>query len=176
MKITKFNINGLILIKPDIFKDDRGFFAETYNYEKYKSIGIDCMFLQDNHSKSIKNVIRGLHYQTFPGQAKLVRVISGEIFDVAVDVRPKSPTFGQHQSVILSAENHNQFFIPVGFAHGFAVLSEEAQVVYKCSSVYDQNTESSIYYGDLGINWPVENPILSQRDQNSKTFKEVFGE
>lgn len=174
MKITNFNISGLILIEPDIFKDDRGFFLETYSYEKYKNIGIDCMFVQDNHSKSIKNTIRGLHFQISPGQAKLIRVINGEIFDVAVDVRPESPTFGQHQSVILNSNNHHQFFIPVGFAHGFAVLSDTAEVVYKCSSVYDKNTESGIYYNDLGINWPVNNPVLSDRDINAKSFKEVF--
>ena len=162
-------LDGLILIQPKVFKDTRGFFLETYR------VG-DLEFSQDNHSYSVKNVIRGMHFQSSPGQAKLVRCAVGAIFDVAVDMRKNSPTFGQWEGVILDSENHHQLFIPVGFAHGFCVLSDGAHVMYKVSAPFDPKTEVGFRFDDpdIGIKWPVMEPILSERDKTSPFFKEII--
>jgi dTDP-4-dehydrorhamnose 3,5-epimerase len=158
-----------------VFADKRGFFYESYHYQRYAEAGIDVQFVQDNQSRSVKNTLRGLHYQVNPGQAKLVRVVVGEIFDVAVDVRWNSPTFGKWVGESLSAENKKQLYIPVGFAHGFCVISDEAEVQYKCSDYYAPQDERGILWNDatLAIDWPVLNPILSQRDLKHPFFKDI---
>lgn len=175
MEVTEYPLAGLKLIKPKIFKDHRGFFFESYQQSSYEKIGIKCPFVQDNHSFSQKGCIRGLHFQSFPGQAKLVRVASGEIFDVAVDIRPDSPTFGQWKGVILNDQTHHQLFIPSGFAHGFSVLSEEAHVLYKVSSPYNAQFEKGFRWDDptIKINWPVDHPTISERDQQAPLFDEI---
>ena len=172
MQVQNFSIQGLMLVTPDVYGDNRGFFMESYNVEKFKDIGIKCEFVQDNHSRSIKNTLRGLHFQTDPGQAKLVRCVRGNVWDVAVDIRPDSPTFGKWQAVELSEENKQMFFIPAGFAHGFCVLSEEADFLYKVSSVYNAQTEAGIAWNDpdLDVKWPVSTPNLSQRDVGNQSF------
>lgn len=154
------------LVIPDVFGDARGFFQETFKAEKYFEAGITVPFVQDNWSHSTKGTLRGLHYQLPNPQDKLVWVVRGEIFDVAVDVRRGSPTFGQWVGAILSAVNHHQFFVPAGFAHGFCVMSDEADFMYKCSAYYSPRDEKGILWSDpaLGIPWPVTNPILSKRD------------
>jgi len=158
------------LVVPDVFGDSRGFFQETYKEGRYREAGIDCAFVQDNWSRSVKGTLRGLHYQLVNPQDKLVWVVRGEIYDVAVDVRKGSPTFGQWVGAILSESNHHQFFIPAGFAHGFCVLSNEVDFMYKCSNVYSPKDERGILWSDpaLSISWPVENPILSNRDLTLK--------
>jgi dTDP-4-dehydrorhamnose 3,5-epimerase len=167
-------IPGLVVIEPQVFSDDRGFFLESYNQKLFADNGVDVAFIQDNHSHSSQNVLRGLHFQRPPfAQAKLIRVVSGEVFDVAVDLRPGSPTFGQSESVTLSADNHKMFFIPVGFAHGFCVLSETADFLYKCTNFYSKESEGGIIWNDpdLKITWPVTNPLLSAKDQSWPDFK-----
>jgi dTDP-4-dehydrorhamnose 3,5-epimerase len=157
----------VIVIEPDVRLDARGFFLETYRFDRYRAGGIPGPFLQDNHSRSLGETIRGLHLQVGRPQGKLVRVIEGEIFDVAVDVRRGSPTFGNWTSVAISAENFRQCYIPPGFAHGFCAVSRVAQVEYKCSDYYDPATEIGIAWNDprLAIRWPVADPILSDRDR-----------
>jgi dTDP-4-dehydrorhamnose 3,5-epimerase len=173
-------IKGLYIIEPMVFGDQRGYFMETYNYEDFKAAGLDMVFVQDNQSKSKKGVLRGLHFQNPKPQGKLVRVISGEVFDVAVDIRRNSPTYGQWQGVVLSAENKRQFYVPEGFAHGFLVLSEEAEFVYKCSEFYHPEFEGGLAYNDeeIGIEWPLEGiqeVLLSEKDKNAMTLKELGG-
>lgn len=172
MHTRALRLDGLLVITPEMFGDDRGFFLESYSAPRYEKAGISCAFVQDNHSRSQKHTIRGLHFQTTPGQAKLVRVISGRIFDVAVDIRPGSPTLGHWEGIFLDAETHEQFFVPVGFAHGFCVVSDFAEVLYKVSSLYDQQTESGIAYDDpdIGIKWPTDAPIVSKRDSHAQSF------
>jgi len=172
VQVIELELSGLKLIRPTIFGDDRGFFLETYNAERYAEAGICQDFVQDNHSRSVKGTLRGLHYQAQPGQAKLVRVTLGRIWDVAVDIRPNSRSFGQWQAVELDAEKHEQLFIPIGFAHGFCVLSDVAEVQYKCTAVYDAKTECSIHYADpeLAVQWPITQPLLSARDQRAESF------
>ena len=166
LKINKGELEGLLIIEPDVYEDERGFFMESWNKRKYEEAGIDCEFVQDNHSSSVRGVIRGLHFQTHPGQAKLVRCTRGKIWDVAVDLREGSKTYKKWFGVELSEHNKKQFFIPVGFAHGFAALDEVNDVQYKCSSFYDPETESGIAWEDpeIGIDWPIEDPLISQRD------------
>ena len=167
MIFQKTSIAGLLIIEPQKFSDERGFFFESYNQKVFAENGINLNFVQDNHSHSFKNVLRGLHFQKNPYvQDKLIRVVSGEVFDVAVDIRPDSPTYGKYQSVILSAENRQMFFIPAGFAHGFCVLSSEADFLYKCSSFYSKESEGGLIWNDpdLNIPWPIKNPILSPKD------------
>ena len=164
------HIEGLKIITPRIFGDSRGYFMETYNARDFREAGIAADFVQDNQSSSVKNVLRGLHFQVKFPQAKLVRVISGQVFDVAVDIRPGSATYGQWHGVILSAENRKQFFVPAGFAHGFLVLSDYAEFAYKCSDFYHPEDESGLLYNDpdIGIDWPLPDgvmPILSERDR-----------
>lgn len=176
MKITQTNLKGLAIIEPTVFTDDRGYFFESFHEEKYYEIGIQNRFVQDNESKSEKNVIRGLHYQVGENaQGKLVRVISGKILDVAVDIRFGSPTFGQYVAIELSADDFRQFWIPAGFAHGFSVLSEEAIVCYKCTNLYSQKDEKGILFNDpdLNIDWEIENPIVSDRDKQHISFKDI---
>ncbi len=177
----KFNlipleIPDLLLIEPTAFGDQRGFFMETYNRREFEKLGLKDDFVQDNHSRSVKGVIRGLHYQLRErAQAKLVRVIRGEIFDVAVDLREGSPYFGKWVGVRLSAENRLMLYIPEGFAHGFAVLSEEAEVLYKTSDFYSPQHERGIIWNDpeIGISWPVQNPILSEKDRHWPPLREA---
>ena len=178
----KFNfiktaIDGMFIIEPTVFGDERGYFLETYHYEEFKAAGIDANFVQDNQSKSKKGVLRGLHFQTKNPQGKLVRVISGEVFDVGVDLREGSPTFGKWVGDTLSAENKRQLYIPEGFAHGFLVLSEEAEFVYKCTNFYDPKNEGGIIYNDpdINISWPISDDmtiLLSSKDQLLPTFNE----
>jgi dTDP-4-dehydrorhamnose 3,5-epimerase len=177
MEIKELSIPDLLLIAPRLHRDARGFFIETYSEQRYQQAGIQCKFMQDNHSRSGHGTLRGMHFQTTPGQAKLVRVGLGKIFDVAVDMRPASPTFGQWAGVILDAESHHQLFVPVGFGHGFCVLSEFAEVIYKVSTPYDGATESGFAYNDpqVGIDWPIAVPQLSARDADAQTFAEACG-
>jgi dTDP-4-dehydrorhamnose 3,5-epimerase len=175
MKITSTKIKDVLLIEPRVFDDERGFFYESYNQKVYQKFGINVDFVQDNHSRSQKNTLRGLHYQVNPGQAKLVRVILGEVFDVAVDIRFGSPTFGQWVGYHLNSKNKQQMFIPTGFAHGFCVTSDFAEFEYKCSEFYSPQDERGIRWNDpeLGIQWPVENPILSDKDNRNTLFKNI---
>lgn len=175
MKVSKTSMEGILLIEPDLFGDSRGFFMESYSRKKYTEHGIDMEFVQDNHSKSVKNTLRGLHYQIKPGQDKIVRVVSGEVFDVVVDMRYGSPTFGKWEGFVLSAANKRQLFVPIGFAHGFCVLSEEAEFLYKCSDYYSPVDERGIIWNDpdLNVKWPIENPILSERDKKNKFLKDM---
>ena len=170
-------IKGVYIIEPKVFGDHRGYFMETYNYEDFKKAGLDMVFVQDNQSKSKKGVLRGLHYQNPNPQGKLVRVISGEVFDVAVDLRKDSSTYGKWQGILLSAENKKQFYVPEGFAHGFVVLSEEAEFVYKCTNLYHPEFEGSIAWNDpdIGIEWPldeIEEVLLSEKDKKAKMLGE----
>lgn len=163
-------IDGLKIITPTVFGDERGYFMETYHYKDYAAAGIDMEFVQDNQSASRRGVLRGLHYQIHYPQAKLVRVISGEVFDVAVDLRPGSATYGKWHGVLLSAENKKQFFIPENFAHGFLVLSETAEFVYKCTDFYHPDDEGGIFWKDpdIGVDWPIPEGmelIISEKDQ-----------
>lgn len=177
MKVITTQIPDLIIFEPQVFGDDRGFFLESYNQRIFnEQVGKEVNFVQDNHSRSAKNVLRGLHYQIQQPQGKLVRVILGEILDVAVDLRQSSPTFGQWVAVKLSAENRQQAWIPEGFAHGFLVLSEFAEVLYKTTDFYAPQSERSLLWNDpdLAISWNLETePILSARDQGAKPFKEA---
>lgn len=171
MKILKTNIDDCIIIEPDIFCDNRGFFLETFNYQRYAEVlNIPKNFVQDNHSTSAKNVLRGLHYQKNKPQGKLVRVVAGEVFDVAVDLRKESSTFGEYTSVILSESNNRQLWIPPGFAHGFLVLSDIAHFEYKCTDYYDPSDERCLLWNDpkLKIEWPCSRPLLSKKDSLGK--------
>lgn len=172
MQVVDGKLAGLKIVRPKIFGDDRGFFLESYNAQAYAAAGISTTFVQDNHSRSVKGTLRGVHYQSKPGQAKLVRVVLGRIWDVAVDIRRDSPTFGQWTAIELDDKTREQLFIPIGFAHGFCVLSDFAEVEYKVSALYDPETECSISYADpeLGIKWPVTQPLLSARDQQAESF------
>lgn len=169
MRIVPTELPEVLVVEPDVLRDDRGFFLETYHAEKYRAAGIPMPFVQDNRSRSVRGTIRGLHLQVSRPQAKLIQVISGEIYDVAVDVRRGSPTFGRFVGLRLSADGCRQIYIPPGFAHGFAVLSEHADVEYKCSAVYEPTAEVGIAWNDpaIGIPWPVAQPILSDRDRRS---------
>jgi dTDP-4-dehydrorhamnose 3,5-epimerase len=172
----RLRIPDLILIEPKVFQDKRGFFMESYKYSEFKKAGIKDYFVQDNHSYSRKGVIRGLHYQNPPrAQGKLIKVITGEIFDVAVDIRKGSPTYGKWEAVILSAENKKMLYIPPGFAHGFCTLSEFAEVLYKSTDEYAPECEAGIIWNDpdININWPIKNPILSEKDLLLPSLKDA---
>ena len=176
MKITKTKIEGLLIIDPQVFGDERGFFLETYNQEKYKEAGVEYDFVQDNLSKSAKGVLRGLHYQVNPcAQGKLIQVIQGAVLDVAVDIRFGSPTFGQYVSVELDEKNKKQFWISPGFAHGFISLADETVFSYKCTSLYRPESERGIMWNDsdLNIDWKIKNPIVSEKDGKNKLFKDI---
>jgi len=172
VQVIDLELSGLKLIRPTVFGDERGFFLETYSAPRYAAAGIQVTFVQDNHSRSVKGTLRGLHYQSQPGQAKLVRVSRGRIWDVAVDIRPESPTFGRWHAVELDDQKNEQLFVPVGFAHGFCVLSDFAEVQYKVSSPYDAKTELALDYADpdLKVAWPISSPLLSARDQTAESF------
>ncbi|MDR0207091.1 MAG: dTDP-4-dehydrorhamnose 3,5-epimerase [Bacteroidales bacterium] len=170
-------ISGLKLLKPKLFNDERGYFFESYNSETLNKLGINDDFLQDNQSYSKKNVIRGLHFQVPPfAQAKLVRVVKGAALDVAVDLRKDSPTYAQYFSVLLSEENKLQFYIPEGFAHGFAVLEDNTIFAYKCSNIYHKESERTFLFNDndLNIDWQIDNPIVSEKDTQGIRFKDFI--
>lgn len=173
MEVINLRLAGLKLVKPKVFRDNRGFFLETFQHSLYQQLGLEGSFLQDNHSCSRKGCLRGMHFQSFPGQAKLIRAAVGKIYDVAVDLRPGSATYGQWEAVVLDDHEHHQLFIPVGFAHGFCVLSEEAHVLYKVSSLYNPQFEKGFRWDDpeIKIEWPVEHPIVSERDLQAPYFQ-----
>lgn len=176
MEITKTNLEGLLILKPKVFADERGYFFESFNRQNFNDAKINFQFLQDNISKSIKGTIRGLHYQIGDkAQGKLCFVLYGKVLDVAVDIRFGSPTFGKYFSCELSEENHQQLWIPPGFAHGFSVLSDEVVFAYKCTANYSKDHERSIIFNDpeLNIDWKVENPIVSKKDLSAKFFKDI---
>ena len=183
MKIHPTALEGVLLVEPRVFEDDRGFFLETYHRDKYRDAGLDVTFVQDNHSKSARGTLRGLHAQDRRPQGKLVRAIEGEIFDVAVDMRRGSPTFGQWVGEVLSADNFRQLYVPPEFLHGFYVLSETAQVEYKCTEVYDPGHELGVIWNDpeIGIDWPLRQgpggevlePLLSGKDAEAPRLAEI---
>jgi len=175
MRVTETSLPGVLLIEPVVHRDGRGFFIETYHADRYREHGIATPFVQDNHSRSLQGTLRGLHLQVQRPQGKLIHVIEGEIFDVAVDVRRGSPAFGRWVSVTLSADNFRQVYVPPGFAHGFFVVSPIAQVEYKCTEVYDPATEIGVAWNDpaIGIAWPAREPLLSARDSAHPTLAAV---
>src|SRR5512144_1062309 len=175
MRRLTTRLEGLVLVEPAIHGDSRGFFVETFRADVWAAAGIDVPFVQDNHSRSSHGALRGLHFQTHPGQAKLVRCARGAVLDVAVDLRRDSPTFGEWEAHRLDDETMRQLFLPVGFAHGFCVLSDVADVVYKCSSYYDPATESGIAYDDpdVAIAWPLEEPLVSERDRSAPRLRDL---
>jgi len=176
MKVIDTEINDVKIIEPKVFGDERGFFLETFQADRYQEMaGIDLPFIQDNHSRSSKGVLRGLHFQKTRPQGKLVRVVRGEVFDVAVDIRKDSPTFGLWSGAILSEENKRQFWVPPGLAHGFVVLSDLADFEYKCTDYYDPSDEGCLIWNDssVNINWPIETPLLSEKDKAGQTLSEL---
>jgi dTDP-4-dehydrorhamnose 3,5-epimerase len=176
VRFVQTDLPGVLVIEPDVHQDPRGFFLETYHAAKYRAGGIEAPFVQDNHSRSIRGTLRGLHLQPGRPQGKLIRVVEGEIFDVAVDVRRRSPTFGRWVAVTLSAENFKQCYVPPGFAHGFCVLSQDAQVEYKCTDLYEPASEVGVAWNDpvLAIPWPIAQPLLSDRDRRNPTLAELM--
>lgn len=180
MKAISTNLPEVMIIEPKVFGDERGFFFESFNAKKFAELtGVDAEFVQDNHSLSVKNILRGLHYQIKQAQGKLVRVVTGEVFDVAVDIRKSSPRFGQWTGVVLSAENQRQLWIPPGFAHGFVVLSDKAEFLYKTTDYWAPEYERSLQWNDpaIGIEWPIQGePVMSAKDQQGKLLAdaEVF--
>lgn len=175
MQFHQTELEGLLLIEPRVFGDDRGFFFESFRQDRFAEAGIEHPFVQDNHSRSVRHTIRALHFQTSPGQAKLVRCARGAVFDVAVDLRKSSPTFGRWQGFELSDENRRMLYIPVGFAHGFCCLTDVADFVYKVGSYYDAETEKGLAWNDpvVNVTWPSDTPILSERDQGNPTLSEL---
>lgn len=175
MNVITCDIPGLVIVEPKVFGDARGFFMETWNQQRYRDAGLDLNFVQDNLSYSRRGILRGLHFQNPKGQGKLVYALQGEVFDVAVDIRKNSPTFGRWHGVTLSAENKRQFFVPAGFAHGFAVLSETALFAYKCTELYTPQNEMSLLWNDpdVGVRWPLENPQLSEKDIRGVRLKDI---
>ncbi len=176
MKILPMTLPGVLIIEPDVYRDERGWFLETYHCDKYEEAGLSFSFVQDNCSSSVRNTLRGLHAQLRRPQGKLVRVSRGEIFDVAVDIRRGSPTFAAWEGVILSAENFKQLYVPPGYAHGFCVLSDIAEVEYKCTDVYTPGDELTIAWNDaqIGIQWPHNSPILSPKDAAGQSLEVLW--
>ena len=179
IKVTPCDIKGLCVIEPAVFKDERGYFMETYNQNDFREAGLDMVFVQDNQSMSVKGVLRGLHFQKQYPQGKLVRVVRGTVYDVAVDLRSDSETYGKWFGVILSAENKKQFYIPEGFAHGFLVLSDEAEFAYKCTDFYHPGDEGGLLWSDpeSGVDWPIEPDmqlIISDKDRKWSGLKDTF--
>ena len=170
MEFNRLSILEVILVKPTLFEDHRGFFMESYHIDKFHSGGIKCKFVQDNHAKSVQNTLRGLHFQVRFPQAKLIQCLKGKVFDVAVDIRQDSPSYGQWVGEELSEKNKYQLFIPKGFAHGYYVMSDTAEISYKCSDIYRPDDEQGIIWNspEIGIKWPGLNPILSEKDANLK--------
>lgn len=177
MKVTETPLKNLLVIEPSVFPDARGFFYESYQHQRYREHGIPEL-VQDNVSRSCKNTLRGLHYQLPNSQGKLVSVIRGSVWDVAVDIRKSSPTFGQWFGVVLDEDNHKQLYVPPGFAHGFCVLSEEVDFLYKCSDYYHPENEHGIMWNDpeINITWPINNPILSDKDKHFTKLSEISDE
>ena len=178
MKVVPTELPGCVVIEPAVFGDDRGFFFETWNADRYAEHGLPTRFVQSNVSSSARGVLRGLHYQWPNPQGKLVSVLEGEVYDVAVDIRHGSPTFGRWEAVVLSAENKKQFWIPEGFAHGFVVLSERAIFSYLCTAQYDRQADAGVRWDDaaIGIDWPVSSPLLSEKDAKAPFLAEVAAE
>jgi dTDP-4-dehydrorhamnose 3,5-epimerase len=176
MKVLPTDLPGVVLVEPVVHRDTRGFFLETYNEGRYREAGITATFVQDNHSRSARGTLRGLHFQVRRMQGKLVRAVAGEMFDVAVDVRRGSPTFGRWVGARLSAENFRQIYIPPGFAHGFCVLSDVGEVEYKCTELYEAGDELAIAWNDpqIGIDWPASEPLLSAKDKAAPRLAEVL--
>lgn len=173
MKFLETDLPGVLILEPDVFRDPRGFFLETFHAARYREGGIPYDFVQDNHSKSVRGTLRGLHAQRRRPQGKLVRVVQGEIFDVAVDIRPGSATFGKWVGARLSGESFRQMFVPPGFAHGFCVLSATAEVEYKCTDFYDRADEIGARWDSAGIEWPIQEPLLSAKDAALPTLLEL---
>jgi dTDP-4-dehydrorhamnose 3,5-epimerase len=176
MNVIKTKLDGVLIIEPAVFGDDRGFFLETFQLARYQEyLGENIEFVQDNHSRSSKGVLRGLHFQKTKPQGKLVRVVTGDVYDVAVDINPQSPTYGQHEGVVLSAKNKKQFWVPPGYAHGFLVLSDYADFEYKCRDYYDSTDEDGVLWNDPDINipWPLSNVLLSDKDATLPLLKEL---
>lgn len=175
MKARQTELEGVLLIEPTVHLDSRGRFFESYEKEKYRALGIQEEFIQDNQSLSNKNVLRGLHYRVDPEQAKLIRVVKGEVFDVVVDIRKSSATFGKWQGFILSDANYLQLYIPAGFAHGFCVLSDTAEFLYKVSEYYSAEKEKGIIWNDpdIGIDWPISDPVLSEKDKDNPRLRSL---
>lgn len=177
MEIIKTKIKDLLIIKPDVFNDDRGYFFEAYNKERFHAAGLTMHFVQDNESKSSYGVLRGLHFQKPPyAQGKLVRVVKGSVMDIAVDIRSGSPTYGQWESLVLTESNKLMFWLPEGFAHGFVCLEDNSIFTYKCTNIYNKDSEGSILWNDpdLNIQWNIEEPILSEKDKASPLFKDFI--
>lgn len=175
MKVIETSLPQAVMIEPQVFGDSRGFFYESYNQARFEEAGIQAHFVQSNVSRSSKGVLRGLHYQWPNPQGKLVSVLEGEVFDVAVDIRRSSPSFGQWVGVMLTAENKRHFWVPPGFAHGFCVLSEHATFAYQCTAFYDREADAGILWNDadIGIDWPVKHPLLSDKDARALLLKDV---
>ncbi|BFM08921.1 dTDP-4-dehydrorhamnose 3,5-epimerase [Halioxenophilus aromaticivorans] len=176
MEVIKTSLDGVVIIEPKVFGDERGFFLESFHVDRYRELaGIELPFVQDNHSRSSRGVLRGLHFQVKNPQGKLVRVVRGEVYDVAVDVNPDSPTYGKYEGVILNESNKRQFWVPPGYAHGFVVLSDTADFEYKCTELYDPADEGGIIWNDpkVGIDWPIDNPTLSAKDAVLPTLDEL---
>ena len=173
MRFLQTGLPGVTIVEPDVHRDPRGFFLETFHAARYREGGIPYDFVQDNHSRSVRGTLRGLHAQRRQPQGKLVRVVQGEIFDVAVDIRPGSPSFGRWEGARLSAESFRQMFIPPGFAHGFCVLSDVAEVEYKCTAFYDRADEIGARWDSAGIAWPLDKPLLSEKDAALPTVAEL---
>jgi dTDP-4-dehydrorhamnose 3,5-epimerase len=175
MEIIKTPLEGLLIIKPDVFEDERGYFFESFNHGKFLNLGLDLKFMQDNESKSKKGVLRGLHFQAPPfAQGKLVRVMRGSVLDVAVDIRRQSPTYGKWESIVLSGQNKWMYWIPEGFAHGFVTLEDDTIFFYKCTNIYNKASEGSILWNDpdLNIHWDIMDPVISAKDKISPAFKD----
>ncbi len=176
MRITEFELKGLLLLQPEVFRDERGFFMETWNARKYGQLGLPAAFVQDNLSRSSRGTLRGLHYQKPHSQGKLVSLLKGKVWDVSVDLRLDSPTFGKWAGIILDGDSGSQLYIPPGFAHGFCTLSEEALFFYKCTDFYSPDDERGIAWNDpqLNINWPVSDPLLSPKDRGYPNLGKVL--
>ena len=175
MKVTPTKIPEVLIIEPAVFKDERGLFMELFNASRYQDIGIAASFVQDNYSISCKNTLRGLHYQLEKPQGKLVQVIEGAVFDVAVDIRKGSPSYGEWVAEVLSDENNKQLYVPPGFAHGFCVLSDTARLIYKCTDIYNPKDEYGVLWSDSGLNidWPVTQPVLSEKDEKFSALSDI---
>lgn len=178
MKVIETQLPGVLIFEPKVFGDQRGFFTETFQQQRYSEAGIDLPFVQDNHSRSARGVLRGLHFQRTRPQGKLVRVSRGAVYDVAVDIDPKSPTCGQYVGVELNDENHRQLWVPPGYAHGFCVLSDVADFIYKCTDYYFPDDEGGLLWNDADVQipWPIENPQLSAKDQLNPTLSQLIAE
>ena len=173
--VTPTALDGVVVVEPKVFPDERGFFLESFNARHFAAAGLPAEFVQDNHSRSTRGVLRGLHYQYPAWQGKLVRSLLGEIFDVAVDIRRASPTFGQWFGTVLSADNKKQLYVPPGYAHGFCVLSDVAEMAYKCTALYEPADDAAIRWNDpqIGIDWPISSPVLSAKDNEAPMLKEI---